>query len=106
MEMTNGFRVAPGCCATCGTSSSKHGVLDLGIENKGAVHFARVYLCGECAMTAAKIITGHLGKRIVAADIVGELAGLRMELTQAQNKVKEYEGVMRQIRLLDDEDTL
>ena len=106
MEMTSGFRVAPGCCATCSTSTSKHGVLDLGIENKGAVHFARVYLCGDCAMAAAKLITGHLGKRIVNADIVGELAGLRMELEQSKAKVQEYEGVMRQIRLLDDEDTL
>ena len=49
MQLTDGYRAAPGCCAVCKTASTELPVVDLELADPGVI--VRV-ACGTCAGTA------------------------------------------------------
>jgi hypothetical protein len=66
MELTFGYRSAPGCCATCG--SSDYGpVVDLQMLDPGVViRLNQIYFCVECALAIGDLAGKAVGKAFVS----------------------------------------
>jgi len=58
VELTYGFKVAPGQCFSCGQSDPAKPAFDFGLM-PGAGGFAkfRIYICGDCITAAASKLT-------------------------------------------------
>lgn len=66
MEVTFGYRAAPGQCRTCGNSSSDIPAIDLQVYDPTVTHRDwRVYLCGTCVIAAADLVAPHVGYAVV-----------------------------------------
>lgn len=81
MDVRQGFQVAPGQCFTCRTSDPKAWVIDTGSDHPGVVRRFRVYICGECIVSAAKMLTPHTDVHVVPGV---ELAGMVADASAAQ----------------------
>ncbi len=103
MELTDGYRVAPGRCVKCGTAESGKPVVDLVVPDPGVfVRTHRVYLCAECAIQVGRLIAPALGLAVVKE---GALERLNAEVVEAvESSVKtaaraeRAETVLRDLR--------
>ena len=99
MELTEGFRGAPGCCAVCATVSTSTPVVDLQVYDQGFIRRAhRIYLCGECAIQVGTMVAPALGKAVVDAGIAAELEALRATVRAETGRADRAEAVIADMR--------
>lgn len=106
MELTHGFRAAPGCCATCGTAATGP-VIDLQVADLGVyARTHRVYLCAECASHVGTLIAPAVGKAMVAADMRADylyvqdrLAAVERERDEAIERLNSIRGAIETVDL-------
>ncbi len=81
MERVAAYRAAPGCCVSCGSGDPSKPIVDTNAKDPGIVlRVARVYLCGDCVMDAARQVATDMGQQIVSKDAYGELVEERNRL--------------------------
>jgi hypothetical protein len=98
MELTEGFRAAPGCCATCGTSKTGP-VIDLQVADLGVyARTHRVYLCADCATYVGQLIGPAVGKAIVASDLRDDYLYVQQRLDYVERERDELQARIDAIR--------
>lgn len=106
MELTEGFRAAPGRCATCATSA--HGpVIDLQVNDLGVyARTHRMYLCATCALQVAEMIAPIAGRAVVASDMRADylyvqdrLAAVERERDEAIERLNSIRGAIETVDL-------
>ena len=99
MQLTDGYRAAPGCCAVCKTASTELPVVDLELADPGViVRVARVYLCGHCAMQAASLVAPQMSRAIVDSDFKTAYADVVEELTNEQERYAATAAELEELR--------
>ena len=105
MELTQGFRASPGCCAVCGNADSSKPCIDVGVEDRtqtGVQRIQRVYLCLSCAMEVGRLAAPAVGMEIVEVEKVTKLrhhsADLTNQLKVVTARMERAEGLLAQLR--------
>lgn len=99
MQLTDGYRAAPGCCVVCKTSSTELPVVDLEIADPGiVVRVNRIYLCGHCAMEIGALAAPRMGRAIVDSDFKTAYADLVEELSNEQTRASGIEDELAELR--------
>lgn len=99
MQLTDGYRAAPGCCAVCKTASTELPVVDLELADPGiVVRVNRVYLCGHCAMQAASLVAPLMSRAIVDSDFKTAYADVVEELTNEQERYANVAAELAELR--------
>jgi hypothetical protein len=95
MDVRIGFQVAPGQCFTCSTPDPTKPVIDTGSDHPGVVRRFRVYICGECILSAAKQLTPYTDVHVVPGV---ELAGMVADASAAQEYRERAESAEARLR--------
>lgn len=99
MQLTDGYRAAPGCCIVCKTASTELPVVDLEIADPGIImRINRIYLCGHCAMQVGTMVAPLMGRAIVDSDFKTAYADLVEELSNEQARASGIEDELASLR--------
>lgn len=105
MRLESGYRQQPGCCAVCKSADSTRTIIDLELHDPGVLHrYARLYLCGDCALQIGQMAAEQMGRAIVSADfkqkyleLDAECDGVIDRLHKAEQTIAMFTQAMRSV---------
>jgi hypothetical protein len=99
MELTSGYRAAPGKCLTCGSADSSKPVVDLQVSDPGVLNRTlRCYLCGDCAMQAGVLVSAAMGVTLVDNAVPAMLAQTLVDRDGWQQRAEDAEALVARIK--------
>lgn len=102
MELTTGYRSAPGSCMVCASCDSSRPVVDLCVPDRGVLNrFHRSYLCEHCAAQVGVYAASMQGKILLPigkVEKLGETVGkLELAVAAATARADKAEGLLREL---------
>jgi len=98
MDVRQGFQVAPGKCFVCSTPDPSVWVIDTCQDDPAEVRRARVYLCANCVVAAAKMLTPYTGVHVVSTDALSTLHESAQQAEALRTRAEAAEGKLAELR--------
>lgn len=97
MDVTQGFKLPPGCCHVCRNSDGSKWVIDTRREDAGEMKRVQVYICEDCVWAMASALEPHTRYMVLSKELFQAITHQSAESDLLRERAERAERILAEL---------